>query len=156
MTSLLCLYLKRQKCQECFSFSPPSLVGRMQRMLFSRWVASGLVEGKSEQTGQQGNLRLQRVPTNVSVFSWAFCKPPPHTWGGSENCEIHAVGDGGRRESGYSKSKNSQTLSKLLNKSSYGDCINVATRGIHQASAHLDWELSLVSTTEMTVLFFVF
>lgn len=48
----------------------------MQRMLFSRWVASGLVEGKSEQTGQQGNLRLQRVPTNVSVFSWAFCKPP--------------------------------------------------------------------------------
>lgn len=48
----------------------------MQRMLFSRWVASGSVEGKSEQTGQQGNLRLQRVPTNVSVFSWAFCKPP--------------------------------------------------------------------------------
>lgn len=41
---------------------------RMQKMPFSRWVASGLVEDKSELTGQPESLQLQRVHMSVGAL----------------------------------------------------------------------------------------
>ena len=40
----------------------------MQKMPFSRWVASGLVEDKSELTGQPESLQLQRVHMSVGAL----------------------------------------------------------------------------------------
>lgn len=41
---------------------------RMLKMPFNRWVASGLVEDKSELTGQPESLQLQRVHMSVGVL----------------------------------------------------------------------------------------
>lgn len=69
-------------------------------MRFSRWAVSGSVEGKSERTGRQENLRLQRVHTNVGSRSFASLQTSRRTREEEEkraSCEPRRLREEGKR-----------------------------------------------------------